>query len=77
MAEMVQDGINGLHFTPGDPASLAARLRQLVQDPGLVARLREGIKPVKSVAEEMAELLAIYSSLMGDSGSKEKGGDAV
>jgi len=80
MAEMVQDGVNGLRFVPGDPASLAARLRQLVQDPGLLPRLRAGIGPVKSVAEEMAELLAIYDSLqevskgfLGGSGGKDEG----
>ena len=63
MAELVEDGVNGLRFAPGDAASLAARLRQLADDPDLLAQLREGIGPVKSVAEEMNELREIYRSV--------------
>jgi len=64
MAELVEDGVNGLRFVPGDASSLADRLRQLIEDPGLLARLREGIGSVRSVVEEMAELQEIYRSLM-------------
>jgi len=64
MAELVEDGIDGLRFAPGSAASLAARLRQLTDDPSLLPRLRQGIKPVKSVAEEMAELQEIYRSVV-------------
>jgi len=66
MAELVQDGVNGLRFIPGDASSLAARLQQLVDDPGLLARLREGIGPVKSVDEEMVKLKEIYRSVKGE-----------
>jgi glycosyltransferase involved in cell wall biosynthesis len=66
MAELVQDGVNGFRFIPGDASSLAARLQQLVDDPGLLARLREGIGPVKSVDEEMVELQEIYRSARGE-----------
>ena len=58
--------MSGLKFAPGDVSSLVAKLRQLVDNPGLLARLREGIRPVKSVAEEMTELLEIYGSVAGN-----------
>jgi len=64
MAELVEDGVNGLRFTPGDASSLAAKLRQLIEQPGLLSRLREGIGPVRSVAEEMTGLLEIYRSVV-------------
>jgi glycosyltransferase involved in cell wall biosynthesis len=65
MAELVEDGVNGLRFVTGDPSSLATKLRQLVDDPGLLSRLREGIGPIKSVSEEMVELQAVYRSATG------------
>jgi glycosyltransferase involved in cell wall biosynthesis len=64
MAELIEDGVNGLRFPPNDASSLATKLRRLIDDPGLLARLQEGIEPVKSVAEEMAELLEVYGSVV-------------
>jgi glycosyltransferase involved in cell wall biosynthesis len=60
MAELVEDGVNGLRFVPGDASSLAAKLQQLIDDSGLLSQLRKGIGPVKSVAEEMTELQECY-----------------
>lgn len=54
MAEMVRDGVDGLHFAPGDARSLAEALRRLSADPALLPRLRAGIRPPRSIAEEMA-----------------------
>ncbi|MCP4536077.1 MAG: glycosyltransferase family 4 protein [Chloroflexi bacterium] len=65
MAELVEDGVNGLQFATGDPSSLAIKLRQLVDDPGLLSRLREGIGPIKSISEEMDELQEVYCSVTG------------
>jgi glycosyltransferase involved in cell wall biosynthesis len=66
MVELVEHGVNGLRFAPGDAADLAVQLRRLIDDPGLCARLREGIGPVKSVSEELAELQEIYRSVAGE-----------
>ncbi len=73
MAELVEDGVNGLRFTPGDASSLAAQLRQLIEAPGLLSQLREGIRPVKSVAEEMSELFEIYRGVIKSANSTVKG----
>jgi glycosyltransferase involved in cell wall biosynthesis len=64
MAELVQDGVNGLLFDPGNPDSLAAQINRLIQEPALLAKLREGIGPVKSVPEEIDQLEEIYQSVM-------------
>lgn len=39
-AELVADGVTGLHFRPGDPADLAARILRLHGDALLQARMR-------------------------------------
>jgi len=38
-AELVEDGVTGLHFKAGDDKSLAAALQRLATDPELRARL--------------------------------------
>jgi glycosyltransferase involved in cell wall biosynthesis len=66
MAELVEDGVNGLRFTPGDASSLAAKVQQLIDDPGLLSKLQSGIKPVKTIGEEMTELMRVYESLLSN-----------
>ena len=39
-AELVQDGLTGLHFRPGDPSDLAAKVVLLNSDPAMQARMR-------------------------------------
>ncbi len=60
MTELVQDGTNGLLFAPGDAGSLARQLRRLLDEPALLPALRRANTAVRSVAEEIDELGAIY-----------------
>lgn len=60
MAEMVTDGVNGLHFRAGDAASLARALRRAADEPGLWQRLAEGIPAVPTTAEIARRHLAVY-----------------
>jgi glycosyltransferase involved in cell wall biosynthesis len=39
MAELVTDGVNGLHFRVADPKDLHRCMRQVVEDPNLLSRL--------------------------------------
>ncbi|MBI3243373.1 MAG: glycosyltransferase family 4 protein [Chloroflexi bacterium] len=64
MAELVQDGRNGLLFKAGDAGDLARQLRRLLDEPGLLPKLRAGIQPVKTVAEELDELKSICQELL-------------
>lgn len=66
MSYVVQHEMNGLLFTCGDSMSLANQLQRLINDPGLLSRLRDGIEPVKSIAEEIDELEAIYRVVTGN-----------
>jgi glycosyltransferase involved in cell wall biosynthesis len=71
MAELVQEGVNGLLFEPGDPQSLATQLNRLVQNPALLSRLRDGIGPVKSESEEIDQLEEIYRGVLEKRALKE------
>jgi glycosyltransferase involved in cell wall biosynthesis len=63
--EWVRDEVDGLHFHSGDAQDLARQMRRLVEEPGLLAQLREGIQPVRTVEQELPELLAIYREAVG------------
>ncbi|MBC7227216.1 MAG: glycosyltransferase family 4 protein [Thermoflexales bacterium] len=63
MAEMVRHGVDGLLFQVGDARDLAARLRELVENPDLLCRLRAGIGPVRTLEQEREELLEIYRTV--------------
>jgi len=65
MAELVTDGVDGLHFAAGDSADLARCLQRLIDEPDLLPRLRAGIRPVKTLAQEMDELEAVYRQVIG------------
>jgi glycosyltransferase involved in cell wall biosynthesis len=60
IAEAVRDGVDGLLFSPGDAAALAAALRQLVDFPSRVALLRENCRAPKSIAQYVDELMSIW-----------------
>jgi len=65
MSELVQDGGNGLLFAPGDAGSLAEQLQRLLREPGLLPAMRQASTPIRSVADEVDELEAIYQRLSG------------
>lgn len=61
MAELVRDGVDGLHFRFNDATDLARVLQRLVDEPDLLPRLRSGIQRPRSIDEEMAQIFAIYN----------------
>ena len=60
LTEKVRDGVDGLHFPPGDAAALAQTLKRLVDEPDLLPRLRQGILPPMDMGEHVRRLEAIY-----------------
>jgi hypothetical protein len=60
MAEMVSHGRNGLLFRVGDAADLADQFRRLLSEPGLLPALRDGVPAVKTFADEVSEIEAVY-----------------
>lgn len=64
MAEAIEHNVNGLLFERGDVVGLAAQLRRLLDEPTLLQHLQSGIKPVKTVSQEVNELEAIYQQVI-------------
>lgn len=63
LSEVVRHEENGLLFALEDDEDLARQLRRLVEEPGLLERLRSGIGHVKTVEENVTELEELYASL--------------
>jgi glycosyltransferase involved in cell wall biosynthesis len=63
MSEFVRHEENGLLFGLEDASGLARQLRRLIEEPGLLDRLRAGIGPVKTVQDNVDELEALYLQL--------------
>lgn len=64
MAELVADGIAGLHVPPGDAVALAQTLRRAAAEPGLWERLRAGIPAVIDHAAWAERHLGLYARLL-------------
>lgn len=63
ISEFIQHDVNGLLFQYDDPEALREQITRVICEPGLVARLQNGIRPVKTIAEEIGEFEQIYESL--------------
>jgi GT2 family glycosyltransferase/glycosyltransferase involved in cell wall biosynthesis len=65
MAEMVEHERSGLRFHPGDAADLRRQLLRLLEEPGLLERLRLGIPPVREIEDDVRALRAHFARLVG------------
>jgi len=58
--EIIQDGENGLLFTPNDARDLAAKMNFFLEEPQRLLSFRQRIQPVRAIAEDAAQLEEIY-----------------
>ena len=65
MAELVSDGLSGLHFRRGDVADLRAKIQRFLDEPELHGRLVRGIPAVKTIADDAATMEGRYRKLLG------------
>ncbi|MDO9711417.1 glycosyltransferase family 4 protein [Paracraurococcus lichenis] len=65
MAEMIRDGVDGLHAPVADPAGLAQVMRGAIEQAGLWDRLVAGIRPPLSVEEAARRHLDLYRDTLG------------
>jgi glycosyltransferase involved in cell wall biosynthesis len=66
MAELVKHEQNGLLFELDRPDDLRTQLSRLVQDQTLLPRLREGIPKIKTLNQEMTDMLEEYHQLIAN-----------
>lgn len=64
IADKVRDGVDGLLVRPHDsPVAWSDALRRLVTDAPLMATLRRGVRPPRSISGVAADMTAIYRDL--------------
>jgi glycosyltransferase involved in cell wall biosynthesis len=64
MAEYVTDEVDGLLFERGNSDALRSKLQRIVEEPGLLEKLQQGIQPVKTMLEEAIEIEKVYNSMV-------------
>ena len=64
MAELVEDGVNGLHFQMGNAADLTRQLQRIIDDPALIAQLKNNIPPVTPIESHALKIETIYGGLL-------------
>lgn len=64
MAEKVHDGVSGLHFKAGDPASLAETIRGAVESKRLWSELQRRIEPVYAMDDHVRSVSRHYEDLL-------------
>jgi glycosyltransferase involved in cell wall biosynthesis len=77
MAEMVRDGVDGLHAPVGDPAGLAAVLRRAAERPELWDRLLSGIKLPKTIAQVAEDHLSLYQEILEQTAQGNRASEPV
>lgn len=63
MAELVRDGVDGLHFKVGDATDLARQVLRMCDEPGLYAKLCANFPRIKTMAEDAEEMESRYRGL--------------
>ncbi len=71
IADMVQDGVNGLLFRGNDRGDLARVLARLLDEHDLAPRLRAGVRPPKSMGEHAREMGDLYARVLSSPSLEE------
>jgi glycosyltransferase involved in cell wall biosynthesis len=64
MAELVKHEENGLLFAQGNPKSLREAMERIMDERGLIDKLRKNIPAVKTIEANAEELIGIYRRLL-------------
>jgi glycosyltransferase involved in cell wall biosynthesis len=63
-AELVRPNLDGLHFQRANIDSLAQKMRAFIDEPALLEKMRENIRPVKTIEENARELEGYYERVI-------------
>lgn len=67
MAELIQDGVNGLLFRTGSAGDLCKQMERIIRQPDLIGKLSANIGPVKTMEEDALEIEHIYEDVIAGS----------
>ena len=76
-AELVQDGVNGMHVAVSDPGALAAAMARAAAEPDLWELLVDGITPPVSVSASAALHRQLYETLCEAAAAQNTAGRRV
>jgi len=81
LAEIVEDGRSGLHFTPGDSADLATKIRWAIDNPEKVSRMGDNARTDfdnrYSEAVNLGQLTAIYQDAIAAGRAEGRKGQVI
>jgi glycosyltransferase involved in cell wall biosynthesis len=63
ITELITDEVTGLLVESGSAAAWRAAVDRVIRDPGLLRRLREAIRPPRTIRDVTADMSRIYSGL--------------
>lgn len=66
LAERVRHEVDGLLVPPGDVLALRQALRRFLREPGLLDRLRGGIRPVLTIGAHGDQVVAVYEKVVAE-----------
>jgi len=72
LPEAIEDMRNGLLFEPGDAPALTACMQRLLDQPALLATLRQGISPPLTIETDARQWAARYGQLLGAAAPKRR-----
>jgi glycosyltransferase involved in cell wall biosynthesis len=64
MAEMVEDGVNGLTFKVGDASDLAKKISMFIEDSSLINKFSQNIQYPIRLEEEVLNMQRLYEDLL-------------
>ncbi len=70
IVELIEEGVGGMLFEPGDSADLRRTIQRLIDEPALLAALRSRIPPVRTIQEDIRETRTRYRDAIEDARSR-------
>ena len=62
--ELIINNFNGLLFEPGDSKDLYDKIMQIIENPDLIEKFKQNIKPPRDIKEQAKEIEKIYYSIL-------------
>ena len=69
IAELVRDGVDGILLEPESVTAWTEGIRQLVDDPAMLERLRQEVRPPRTMDDVTDDMMRVYQRLAGRRGA--------
>jgi len=62
--ELINDGVNGLLFNPGDADNLREKIKYIIDNPDVIEKFKEKMPEVKNIEDNGREMEELYNRLL-------------